>query len=552
MPLRVFMTDKESAHAPEAKAFYELSFVLKKVFDERGWNGVLLGNPIRKESPFAWADAILFEQSTIIILDFKHWGGVITLPDENSFTTGEWHSKNGNTYQVIKGGKNHNNPFDQLMDYRKDLKRMLKGIISFPSGCYIDAGVIFHDNNVDIDKAIVPGRYKNYFFVSKMSREIEDPDSYFVNILAMINSKSDNHGAFALTQSDFAAIHQLFESQHEIDTEDITSIFSDNGWSEEQARINKQLNSALDDVRRARNAEALAKRKVKEKDSELNKKAVALSKERAARYVSDEKARAAEKRAEIIAENYKSLQAEKEKLEKNYKRHEEMLKKTSDPKVVNQIKAQNEVILQKIDDINARLDSEKSNTSIKETKRPLLLFTIGALALLLTGVLIFAVLNIKIHNGTPNAELSVEMPSRPDSLEGPYKAYVIDGDTISVYINGQKTNVRLIGIEAPEAKNAYNEKSDCYGDKAKSFLIDRIGGKEVYLEADPSQDDTDSYDRLLRYVWLGDELVNQSLLIEGNAREYTYRVEYRYRDYFTKAQKYAHDNLAGLWGACTQ
>ena len=246
MPLRVFMTDKESAHAPEAKAFYELSFVLKKVFDERGWNGVLLGNPIRKESPFAWADAILFEQSTIIILDFKHWGGVITLPDENSFATGEWHSKNGNTYKVIKGGKNHNNPFDQLMDYREDLKRMLKGIISFPSGCYIDAGVIFHDNNVDIDKAIVPGRYKNYFFVSKMSREIEDPDSYFVNILAMINSKSDNHGAFALTQSDFAAIRQLFEPQHEIDTEDITSIFSDNGWSEEQARLNKQLNSALD------------------------------------------------------------------------------------------------------------------------------------------------------------------------------------------------------------------------------------------------------------------------------------------------------------------
>lgn len=552
MSLRVFMTDKESAHAPEAKAFYELSFVLKRVFEERGWNGILLGNPIRKESPFAWADAILFEQSTIIIIDFKHWGGVVTLPDENSFATGEWYSENGNTRKAIKGGKNHNNPFDQLMDYREDLKRMLKGIISFPSGCYIDAGVIFHDNNVDIDKAIVPGRYKNYFFVSKMSREIEDPDSYFVNIIAMINSRSDSHGAFTLTQADFAAIRQLFEPQYEIDTEDITSIFGDNGWSEEQARLNEQLNSALDDARRARNAAALAKRKVKEKDSELNKKAVALSKERAARYASDEKARAAEKRAEILAENNKFLQAEKEKLEKDYERHEKMLKKANDPKMVKQIKAQNEIILQKIGDINARLDAEKSNTLIKKTKQPFLLFAIGVLVLLLVGVLILTVLNINMHNDTPNAELSVEMPSRPDNLEGPYKAYVIDGDTISIYIDGQKTNVRLIGIEAPEAKNAYNGKSDCYGENAKSFLIDRIGGKEVYLEADPSQDDTDSYGRLLRYVWLGDELVNQSLLIEGNAREYTYRTEYRYRDYFTKAQKYAHDNLAGLWGACTQ
>lgn len=552
MSLRVFMTDKESAHAPEAKAFYELSFVLKRVFDERGWNGILLGNPIRKESPFAWADAILFEQSTIIIIDFKHWGGTVTLPDENSFATGEWYSENDNTRKVIKGGKNHNNPFDQLMDYREDLKRMLKSIISFPSGCYIDAGVIFHDNIVDISKAIIPGRYKNYFFVSKMSREIEEPDSYFVNILAMINSRSDSHGAFTLTQADFTAIRQLFEPQYEIDAEDITSIFGDNGWSEEQARLNEQLNSALDDVRRARNAEALAKRKVKEKNSELNKKTVALSKERAARHASDEKARDAEKRAERLAEDNKILQAEKEKLEKDYERHEKMLKKTNDPKIVNQIKAQNEVILQKIGDINARLDDEKSNTLIKKTKRPLLLFAIGALALLLIGVLTFAVLNINMHNDAPNAELSVEMPSRPDNLDGPYKAYVIDGDTISIYINGQKTNVRLIGIEAPEAKNAYNEKSDCYGEKAKSFLIDRIGGKEVYLEADSSQDDTDSYGRLLRYVWLGDELVNQSLLIEGNAREYTYRTEYRYRDYFTKAQKYAHDNLAGLWGACTQ
>lgn len=385
-----------------------------------------------------------------------------------------------------------------------------------------------------------------------MSREIEEPDSYFVNILAMINSKSDSHGAFTLTQADFTAIRQLFEPQYEIDTKDITSIFGDNGWSEEQARLNEQLNSALDDVRRARNAEALAKRKAKEKDSELNKKAVALSKERAARYVSDKKARAAEKRAEILAENNKSLQAEKEKLEKDYERHEKMLKETSNPKIINQIKAQNEIILQKIGDINTRLDGEKSSTLIKKTKPPFLLLAVGALTLLVVGVLMFAVWRINMHNNTPNTELSVEMPSRPDNLEGPCKTYVIDGDTISIYVNGQKTNVRLIGIEAPEAKNAYNEKSDCYGEEAKTFLINRIGGKEVYLEADPSQDDTDSYGRLLRYVWLGDELVNQSLLIEGNAREYTYRTEYRYRDNFTKAQKYAHDNLAGLWGACTQ
>lgn len=103
---------------------------------------------------------------------------------------------------------------------------------------------------------------------------------------------------------------------------------------------------------------------------------------------------------------------------------------------------------------------------------------------------------------------------------------------------------------APEAKNDYSDEEECYGAKSKSRLIDKIGGKEIYLEADDSQGDEDGYDRLLRYVWLGDELVNQSIIIDGNAREYMHKDEYKYRENFIKAQKLAHDNLAGLWGEC--
>ncbi len=126
---------------------------------------------------------------------------------------------------------------------------------------------------------------------------------------------------------------------------------------------------------------------------------------------------------------------------------------------------------------------------------------------------------------------------------------VVDGDTIVVSLNKKPETIRFIGINTPETV-APNKPVQCYGPEAsvrtKELLTDQI----VRLEADPSQDDRDQYDRLLRFVHLGDENVNQLLVREGFAKEYTYQKPYKYQTEFREEQKTAKANRVGLWEAC--
>lgn len=84
---------------------------------------------------------------------------------------------------------------------------------------------------------------------------------------------------------------------------------------------------------------------------------------------------------------------------------------------------------------------------------------------------------------------------------------VVDGDTIVVDISGEKTKVRLIGIDTPEsvASSKYLEKTGKEntqeGEKASDYVKSLLACTgTVYLQKDVS--DTDRYGRLLRYVWL--------------------------------------------------
>lgn len=129
---------------------------------------------------------------------------------------------------------------------------------------------------------------------------------------------------------------------------------------------------------------------------------------------------------------------------------------------------------------------------------------------------------------------------------------VIDGDTISVDIGGNKQTVRLIGLNTPETVDP-RRPVECFGkeasNKAKELLVD----KNVRLELDPSQGDVDKYDRQLRYVYLEDgTLVNKLMIEEGYAYEYTYDLPYIYQTDFKNAQMVARDEKRGLWadGVC--
>lgn len=122
-----------------------------------------------------------------------------------------------------------------------------------------------------------------------------------------------------------------------------------------------------------------------------------------------------------------------------------------------------------------------------------------------------------------------------------YVERVIDGDTFEL-ATGEV--VRLIGIDAPESVKP-GEGVQCFGKEASGFLRGLIEHQEIRLEHDKSE--TDRYGRLLRYAYLGDVLVNETLVRQGFARAKAYRPDIAKQDIFTEAQENAHTEGRGLW-----
>lgn len=124
---------------------------------------------------------------------------------------------------------------------------------------------------------------------------------------------------------------------------------------------------------------------------------------------------------------------------------------------------------------------------------------------------------------------------------------IIDGDTIKVSTPTEPVAVvRLLGIDTPEVRRP----KECYSREATEATRRWIDGKRVMLEDDPSQGDKDRYDRQLRYVWSGPDLVNEWLVLGGYAEEYTYRKPYAYRQRLIEAERYAKGQGLGKWGNC--
>lgn len=85
---------------------------------------------------------------------------------------------------------------------------------------------------------------------------------------------------------------------------------------------------------------------------------------------------------------------------------------------------------------------------------------------------------------------------------------VIDGDTIDVDLAGRTERVRYIGVNTPERDQA------CYREAtlANAALVE---GQTVTLVKDVSE--TDRNGRLLRYVYVGEVLINAELVKAGYA-----------------------------------
>jgi micrococcal nuclease len=129
---------------------------------------------------------------------------------------------------------------------------------------------------------------------------------------------------------------------------------------------------------------------------------------------------------------------------------------------------------------------------------------------------------------------------------------VVDGDTfVADMPDGSSERVRLIGVDAPEGFNPDTQMPDHWGRQAGDYLRARTLGKQVLLQIDPLES-RDRYSRLLAYVWLeNDELINLSLVRDGQA--YAYRPKPGlFGDQTNTAEGEALRARRGLWGDVTK
>lgn len=126
----------------------------------------------------------------------------------------------------------------------------------------------------------------------------------------------------------------------------------------------------------------------------------------------------------------------------------------------------------------------------------------------------------------------------------------VDGDTISVNMNGRSEKVRLIGVDTPETHKP-NTPVQCYGPAASAFTKNTIGSQKVRLQADPLSSNRDKYNRLLRYVYLPDgNNLNALIIATGNGFYYPY-FPFEKAEEFSKLQETAKATGKGLWGNCS-
>ncbi|HEX9890936.1 MAG TPA: thermonuclease family protein [Actinomycetota bacterium] len=135
-------------------------------------------------------------------------------------------------------------------------------------------------------------------------------------------------------------------------------------------------------------------------------------------------------------------------------------------------------------------------------------------------------------------------PSAGGSSDRATVARVVDGDT--VWLEGGE-KVRLIGIDAPEVEHP-GQPGECFGDRGTEALRRMVLDRRVRVETDVAL--RDPFDRLLAYLWVGNRMVNETLVEHGFAIARRYPPNLRHAARLEAAQRRARAAGRGLWGTC--
>lgn len=121
---------------------------------------------------------------------------------------------------------------------------------------------------------------------------------------------------------------------------------------------------------------------------------------------------------------------------------------------------------------------------------------------------------------------------------------VIDGDTLEISMNGQTETIRLLLVDTPETVHP-QKPVEPFGPEASQYVKDTLQGKEVRIKV--GLEERDNYGRLLAYVFIGEETIQEKLLKNGlAATAYLYN-DLTMLEQFHNAQQTAIDAGKGVW-----
>jgi micrococcal nuclease len=164
--------------------------------------------------------------------------------------------------------------------------------------------------------------------------------------------------------------------------------------------------------------------------------------------------------------------------------------------------------------------------------------TLGSLLVLVGGILVYF---------TTDGEIRSKPEYLEENMERTMVLRVVDGDTLKITAGDGEDTVRLIGINTPETVDPRTT-VECFGKEASEKMKYLAEGQEVLVVKDPTQSERDKYNRLLAYVYLTDgTLLNQKMIEDGYAFEYTYITPYEFQTEFQDAERVAKENKQGLW-----
>lgn len=123
----------------------------------------------------------------------------------------------------------------------------------------------------------------------------------------------------------------------------------------------------------------------------------------------------------------------------------------------------------------------------------------------------------------------------------------VDGDTFWLEDGCKGVKIRLIGIDAPESKNAFsNIRKEPFGLESTQYMSELLEDSKVRVEMDI--DSLDQYGRTLAYCYRNDGLfLNEEMVLAGLATAKIVKPNIKHLEIFNEAERKAKAKRKYIW-----